>query len=606
MIRSNIRSGARDAAQREPDSDIVLQAWAACRQGFMAVGAFSVAINVLMLTTSIYLMQISDHVMVSRSLDTLLMLTIAAVGALAVLSVLDLLRKWVLTRLGVKLETMLGGPVLAASIEHSVNGHSPEVQGLRDLSTIRSFLSGPVVPQLCDLPMAPFYILIVFMIHWDLGLITLAGAVILAALAYANQLSTNRLLGEASQFGAIALTRAQAQTRNSDAVRAMGMIEECVRSWGAENMRSLQIQLEASNINGIIAGISKFARLLLQIAILGWGAYLSLQGDLTSGMSIAASIIGARALAPVEGAIESWKSFVHAREAYAKVRRLMSASTVMEPRTILPEPKGEMFCEKLVFTTAQAKEPIIKQISFGILAGTSVALIGPTGAGKSTLGKLIIGALTPNSGCVRLDGADLRNWDLRQLGRSVGYLPQDVELFPGTIAENIARMRPDATSEEIVSAAKFANVHDLILRMKNGYETMIYERGAPLSGGQRQRVALARAFFGNPKLIVLDEPDAALDTDGEEALAGALANAKAAGMTVVVTTQRRNILSSLDRVLVLRDGMIDLYGPRDQVLARLNSQQQKPQVVTTDGAQLPAPAQVAIGQIRPNAAQQSA
>ncbi len=597
MSRTSARRGSADG--RGPGNDIIARAWQTCRQGFITVGVFSVAINVLMLTTSVYLLQISDRVMVSRSLDTLVMLTIGAVAALAILAVLDLLRKWILTRLGVKLEAMLGGPVLAASIEHTVNGHSPEVQGLRDLGTVRGFLSGPVVPQLCDLPMAPFYILIVFAMHFDLGMITLAGAAILALLAYANQLATNKPLSESGKYSALALTRAQSQTRNADAVRAMGMIEECVRAWGADNRRALQIQLEAANTNGIIAAISKFSRLLLQIAILGWGAYLSLDGQITPGISIAASIIGARALAPVESAIESWKSFIYAREAYEKVCRLLGASAVLEARTILPDAKGEIFCEKLVFTTAQAKEPIIKQITFGILPGTSVALIGPTGAGKSTLGKLIIGALIPIGGSVRLDGSDLRNWDPRQLGRSVGYLPQDVELFPGTIAENIARMRPDASSEEIVAAAKFANVHDLIVRLKNGYETMIFERGAPLSGGQRQRVALARAFFGNPKLVVLDEPDAALDTEGEEALAGALANAKVAGMTVVVTTQRRNILSSLDRILVLRDGMIDLYGPRDQVLARMNGQQSKPQVVTSDGEPVAAVAapQVAIGRI---------
>jgi ATP-binding cassette, subfamily C, bacterial len=556
---------------------LVARAWAACRQGFLAVGAFSIAINVLMLTTSVYLMQISDRVMVSRSIDTLVMLTIGAVVALGVLSVLDMLRKWVLTRLGLKLEAMLGGPVLAASIENTVNGHSPEVQGLRDLATVRGFIAGPVLPQLCDLPMAPFYIIVVFLIHWQLGLITVIGAVTLAFFAHINQLATNKPVSESSKYGSIALSRAQSQIRNADAVRSMGMIEECVRTWGADNLKSLQIQLEASNTNGVIAAMSKFSRLVLQIAILGVGAYLGLQGEVTGGMSIAASIIGGRALAPVEGAIESWKSFIHAREAYEKVCRLLAHSTMQESRTVLPPAKGEVFCDKLVFTTPQAKEPIIKQVSFGILPGTSLALIGATGAGKSTLGKLIVGALQPLSGSVRLDGSDLRNWDPRQLGRSVGFLPQDVELFPGTIAENIARMRPDATSDQIIAAAKFANVHDLIVRLKNGYETVVQERGAPLSGGQRQRVALARAFFGNPKLVVLDEPDAALDTDGEEALMRALANAKAAGITVVVTTQRRNILGALDRVMVLKDGMIELYGPRDQVLERLAQQRQQQQ-----------------------------
>jgi ATP-binding cassette, subfamily C, bacterial len=244
-------------------------------------------------------------------------------------------------------------------------------------------------------------------------------------------------------------------------------------------------------------------------------------------------------------------------------------SQLATPRTRLPDPKGEIVVEKLAYGVPSSRDMIIKHVSFGVYPGTSVALIGSTGAGKSTLGRLLIGALPATSGTVRLDGSDLRNWDPRQLGRNVGYLPQDVELFPGTIAENIARFRAEATSEDIVAAAKFAGVHDLIVRLKDGYETVVQERGAPLSGGQRQRVALARAFFGNPKVVVLDEPDAALDTDGEAALIGALNNARAAGMTVIVTTQRRNILSAIERVLVVRDGMVEMYGPRDAVLAKI-------------------------------------
>ena len=407
------------------------------------------------------------------------------------------------------------------------------------------------------------------MIHWQLGVITLAGIITLAFFARLNQVITRKPLEESSKAANFALARASAQVRNSDAVRSMGMIGECVAVWGGYNAASLNVQLQASNANAIVASLSKLSRLILQIAILGWGSYLALNGEITSGMSIACSIIGARALAPVEAAIESWKSVVQALEAYTRVNRLMSASQLAAPRTRLPDPIGEILVEKLVYAVPNSREPIIKQISFGIFPGSSVALIGSTGAGKSTLGRLLIGALPAVSGNVRLDGSDLRNWDPTQLGRNVGYLPQDVELFPGTIAENIARLRSDARAEDVVAAAKFAGVHDLIVRLPGGYETVVHERGAPLSGGQRQRVALARAFFGMPKLIVLDEPDAALDTEGEQALMRALQNAKQAGMTVIVTTQRRNILSVIEKVLVLKDGMIELYGPRDAVLARM-------------------------------------
>ena len=554
---------------RAPESPLVRAALASCRNGFVLVGIFSAIVNVLMLTTSVYLMQISDRVMVSRSNDTLILLTVAAVFALLVLTGFDFLRKIILSKIGVKLEASLGGPLLAASIERSVGGMSPDAQGLRDLGQLRGFLSGPVVPTLFDVPTVPLYLIVIFLIHWDLGMIIGGGALLLAFFARLNQVITKKPLAESSRHGAAALMRASAQVRNADAVRSMGMIGECVSVWGGENLKSLRIQLEAGNLNSVVASLSKVARLLIQIAILGWGSYLALNGQITSGMSIACSIIGARALAPVEASIESWKSVVAALEAYSRINRLLASSQLTAPRTLLPEPKGEVLVEKLVFAVPTAREPIIRQISFGIFPGTSVALIGSTGAGKSTLGKLMIGVLPPTSGAVRLDGADLRNWDPRQLGRSVGYLPQDVELFPGTIAENIARLRTDISSEDVVAAAKFAGVHDLIVRMRDGYETVIFDRGAPLSGGQRQRVALARAFFGMPKLVVLDEPDAALDQEGEQALGRCLANAKEAGITVVVTTQRRNILGALDKILVLKEGMIELYGPRDQVLARL-------------------------------------
>ena len=548
---------------------LIRKAITSLHAGLWLVAAFSIVVNVLMLTTSVYLMQISDRVMVSRSGETLVLLSIGAVFALVILSVFDFLRKVILTKLGMKLESQLGGPLLAASIERSIGGGGADAQGLRDLGTLRSFMNGGVMPTLFDVPTVPVYLLVVYLIHWQLGVITTAGVVILAFFARLNQVLTKKPLEQSSIAGSIALNRASAQVRNADAVRSMGMIGECVAVWGEHNAKSINSQLEAANANAVVSAFSKLSRLLLQIAILGWGSYLAMNGEITSGMSIACSIIGARALAPVEAAIESWKSVVHALEAYTRVSRLLAMSQLASPRTLLPEPKGEIVAEKLYYSVPTAREPIIKGINLGIFPGTSLALIGSTGAGKSTLGRLLIGALPVSGGSVRLDGSDLRNWDPQQLGRAIGYLPQDVELFPGTIAENIARFRTDATSESVVAAARFAGVHDLIIRLKDGYETIVMERGAPLSGGQRQRVALARAFFGNPKVVVLDEPDAALDGEGEQALVLALQNARAAGMTVIVTTQRRNILSAVERVLVMRDGLVDLFGPRDQVLARL-------------------------------------
>ena len=564
---------------------LITKAIASLRDGLLLVGVFSVVVNVLMLTTSVYLMQISDRVMVSRSEETLVLLTVGAIFALLILSGFDFLRKVILTKLGMKLESQLGGPLLAASIERAVGGGSSDAQGLRDLGTIRGFMAGGVLPMLFDVPTMPIYLLFVFLIHWQLGVITLAGIVTLAFFARLNQVVTKKPLEQSGVAGNIALARASSQVRNADAVRSMGMIGECVAVWGAHNANSINLQLQAANANAVISAFSKLSRLILQIAILGWGSYLAMHGEITSGMSIACSIIGARALAPVEAAIDSWKSVLQAIESFGRVNKLLAMSQVATPRTKLPDPIGEILVEKLAYAVPNAREPIIRHVSFGIFPGTSVALIGSTGAGKSTLGRLLIGALPASSGNVRLDGSDLRNWDPTQLGRAIGYLPQDVELFPGTIAENIARFRSEATSDDVVAAAKFAGVHDLIVRLKDGYETVVQERGAPLSGGQRQRVALARAFFGNPKVVVLDEPDAALDTDGEGALMQALLNAKAAGMTVVTTTQRRNILAVIDRVLLMRDGQVELYGPRDQVLARIAQQIKESQAAV---AQMPA------------------
>lgn len=538
------------------------------RRGLLFVALFSLVINFLMLTVPIYLMQLSDRVLVSRSLDTLIMLTAGAIGAIMLLAMFDMVRRYILTRIGLRLETELGGPLLAASIDQTANGTSTDVQGLRDLSQVRSFVSGPVVPNLFDLPVAPLYILMVYLIHPDLGWIAMIGSVILLGFALANQSFTAKPLSTASQHSMIAIARAQAHTRNADSVRAMGMLPDCVRAWGEENRDAIDNQRVANDRNAIISGLSKLFRLLLQIAILGWGAFLTLGNEVTAGMAIAASIIGSRALAPIEGAIEGWRSLTSARQAYERLKGVLSRATARSDRIELPEPQGNVGVEKAVYVAPQSRDPIIKGISFDIPQGSLIALIGATGAGKSTLGRMLAGAIDPTSGTIRLDGADLRNWDALQRGDYIGYLPQGVELFPGTIAQNIARLRDDATDEDIVKAARFAGAHDLILRQKHGYETMIQLGGTPLSGGERQRVALARAFYGSPKVVVLDEPDANLDRDGETALANCLVKAKETGITTIIIIQRPAMLRYVDRILAMSDGQIEAYGPRDKLLRR--------------------------------------
>lgn len=538
------------------------------RRGIAFVALFSVLINFLMLTVPVYLMQLSDRVLVSRSLDTLVMLTAGAVGAILVLSLFDMVRRYILTRIGMRLETELGGPLLAASIDQTSNGTSSDVQGLRDLSHVRSFISGPVVPMLFDLPVAPLYIFMVFLIHPNLGWIATCGSIVLLCFALANQSVTSSPMKTASEHSMIAISRAQAHTRNSDSVRAMGMLPDCIRAWGEENRDALNSQRIANDRNAVVSGLSKLFRLLLQITVLGWGAFLTLHNEVTAGMAIAASIIGSRALAPIEGAIEGWRSLTSALQAYNRLKGVLSRATARSDRIELPEPQGDVGVEKLAYVAPATRDPIIKGITFEIPKGNLVALIGATGAGKSTLGRMLAGAIDPTNGTIRLDGADLRNWDALQRGDYIGYLPQGVELFPGTIAQNIARLRDDATDEEIVKAARFAGAHDLILRQKHGYETMIQLGGMPLSGGERQRVALARAFYGSPKLVILDEPDANLDREGETALAKCLMQAKETGITTIIIIQRPAMLRYVDRILAMSDGQIEAYGPRDKLLRR--------------------------------------
>lgn len=562
-------SGSQPESKRQTPREAVQSARAAIHRALSVVGVFSLAINALLLSIPLYLFQVSDRVLLSGSLDTLVMLTVITVGALMLLAGLDFLRRFVLTRAALRLETTLGGHVFTASLLSAASAPAHDVQGLRDISQLRAFLSGPVVPLMFDAPVAPFYILVVYLIHPQLGLIAAVGAILLFGIALSNQMLTSHPLAQMGGHSMAAFAKAQSHVRNSEVINAMGMHDDCLQLWGRDNAQALRSQSIANDRNACLTAVSKLLRLGLQVAILGWGTFLALNAELTGGMMIAASIIAGRALAPVEGSIEGWRSVIGAKMAYQRIKLLLAQAGWSENRTTLPAPDGRLAVEKLTFLPAGRREPILSDINFELAAGESLAIIGPTGAGKSTLARLMVGGLSPVLGCVRLDGTDVRNWDRLQLGGHVGYLPQDVELFPGTIAANIARMKMDADPEEIVAAAKLACVHDLITRLPNGYDTEIAVDGSPLSGGQRQRVALARAFFEKPCFIVLDEPNANLDGPGEEALLHALANARGAGLTVVTITQRSAVLRCVDRILLLQDGRIETLGPRDEVLARL-------------------------------------
>ena len=551
------------------DRDAISEWRTVARRTLVAVAVFSIFVNLLMLTLPIYLFQLSDRVLTSRSLDTLLMLTVLALSFIGVLSMLDILRRQVLGRLATNFETMLGGPILASIITTSKTSDSASIQTLRSLHQAKSFISSPVMLLLFDAPLAPIYFAAVFLIHPDLGFIALAAGVVLIAVAILNQKATSVALKQASLHASKADAHAEALARNSQVINAMGMLNEGILHWGQEHARSLVHQSGALDRNFWISGVSKCARLVTQVVILGFGAYLALQGSLTGGMMIAASIIAGRALQPLEGMIEGWRSLVQTRAAYARVCASVESLKQERPHLLLPKPEGRLTVDRLLYLPPGSKEPVLNGVSFELQPGESLAIVGPTGSGKSTLARILVGCLYPTAGKVRLDGTELRNWDRRQFGEYTGYLPQEVELFPGTIKENVCRMRNDLPDERIHEAALLTDVHEMITHLPSGYETVLEPSGAPLSGGQKQRIALARAFFGEPSLVVLDEPNSNLDATGEQALTDTIQRAKERRVTVVIVTQRPAVLKSMDKLLILRAGRVEAFGPPNEVLVRL-------------------------------------
>lgn len=529
------------------------------------------ATNILILAIPIYLFQISDRVLTSRSLDTLIMLTTIVAGAVIFQAAFDAVRRFMLMRTAVEVAARLGAPVLSAAAHASLHGNGREYQTLGDLQQVRGFLVSGTLISFLDVPFAPLFILMIFLVHPQLGSIVIGTALLLMLIALINQKTTAKPFAEANRAQSMANQHLDSMARNSQIINALAMIPEAVRIWGRDTAQSLTWQVRAQDRNVIFAAISRAVRLLTQIAILGWGAYLALQGEITGGMVIAASIIAGRAFAPIEGSIEGWNSFLLTRAAFGRIRNLLSNSALQFEKLRLPRPEGRMDVERLLYVPGGTKRVVLNGISFSLNPGETLAVIGNSGAGKTTLGKTLVGSILPTSGSVRLDLMDIRNWDPRQFGESIGYLPQDVQLFPGTIKDNIGRMRADATDEQIHDAAVLADVHNMIATLPQGYETVVAADGSPLSGGQKQRIALARAFFGNPRMVVLDEPNSNLDVAGDQALSRAIAQAKENKITVVVITQKPTLLSVVDKIMLLTDGRVALFGQREQVLQQLNA-----------------------------------
>ena len=539
------------------------------RHNLAIVMLFTIACNVLVLAIPIYLFQISDRVLTSRSLDTLIMLTIVIVGAIFLQAAFDAVRRMILMRTAVEFAAQLGAPVLSAAARASLHSNGKEYQTLGDLQQVRSFLVSRTLLSFLDAPMAPLFVVAVFLIHPHLGWLVVLTGVILLVVTLLNQRATAKPFGEANTAQVKANLHLDSMSRNSQIINALAMIPEAVGIWGKDTANSLTQQVVAQDRNVLFASISKAARLLTQVAMLGWGAYLAIEGEITGGMVIASSIIGGRALAPIEGAIEGWNQFSQSRAAYNRVANLLTSSPLNFERLKLPKPEGRLDVERLLYVPQGTKRVVLNGVTFALKPGESLAIIGNSGAGKTTLGKMLVGSILPTSGNVRLDLMDLRNWDHRQFGENIGYLPQDVQLFPGTIKANIARMRPDATDAEIYEAAKLADVHEMIANLPHGYETVVASDGSPLSGGQKQRIALARAFFGSPRFVVLDEPNSNLDSAGDMALMRALGHAKKNNITVVTITQRPSLLQQVDKVLLLVNGTVALFGARNEVMQAL-------------------------------------
>lgn len=553
----------------DPQQSELHEALLSLRRIFLVAGVFSFFINALLLVPSLYMMQVYDRVLNSRNEMTLLMISLITLGLYALLGALEWVRSQVLVRASVRLDKQLNERVFGATFDATLRGAGGNpAQALSDLTNLRQFLTGNGLFAFFDAPWAPIYLIVISILHPWLGLFSLVGGILLIGLTWLTEKLTQKPLSEANTMGMQANNFASNNLKNAEAIEAMGMLPAIRQRWLTKHMRGMALQQIASDRAGGIGAATRFVRLTQQSLILGLGALLVIEGKLSPGGMIAASILMGRVLAPIEQLIGVWKNLISARAAYDRLVALLKTIPARQTGMSLPAPKGNVALENVIATVPNSQTVILKGINASIPAGQVVGVIGPSASGKSTLARLLVGVWPATSGKVRLDGADLYSWNKAELGPSIGYLPQDVELFEGTIAENIARFG-EVDPDKVVRAAQRAGVHEMILRFPKGYDSPIGIGGSFLSGGQRQRIALARALYGDPVLVVLDEPNSNLDDVGEQALVRAVLDLKNQGSTVIVVTHRTNIVSVVDRLLVLRDGTVHLFGPRNDVLAAL-------------------------------------
>jgi ATP-binding cassette subfamily C exporter for protease/lipase len=542
---------------------------------FITVGTFSAISNCLMLAPSLYMLQVYDRVLGSKNETTLLMLTLMILGAYVLTSALDLIRSFVLVRVGAKFDMQLNKRVYTAAFEQNlkrVGGNAG--QALTDLTNVRQFLTGNALFAFFDAPWFPVYLLVIFLFEPWLGLFALCGTVVLLICAYVNERVSHKPLAEANATAIASGALATNNLRNAEVIESMGMLQNLMARWFKLHSKFLRLQAEASEKAGVITAVTKFVQSSLTSLVLGFGALLVLENRITSGMMIAASILVGRALAPVQQLIGVWKSVASTRSAYERLNALLAANPVRSAGMALPKPVGALAVENVTAGPPGSKSMVLRGVNFAVSPGDVLGVIGPSGSGKSTLARLLVGVWPSIAGKVRLDNADIYSWNKAELGPHIGYLPQDIELFGGSIAENIARFG-DVDPDKVVQAAKRAGVHELILHFPDGYNTVLGDGGAGLSGGQRQRLGLARAMYDDPALIVLDEPNSNLDDVGEAALLQAINDLRQHGKTIILITHRTNIISATTKLLLLRDGVVSMYGPTNQVLQALQEQNQK-------------------------------
>jgi len=543
----------------------------ACRSAFVGVGVMSCIINLLYLTGSIFMLEVYDRVLPSRSVPTLVGLIVLAAGLYIGQGILDLIRGRILGRIGTSLDEALNARVFdtVVRLPLMVGSRNEGLQPLRDLDNVRAFLGSMGPGAFFDLPWLPFYLAICFAFHVLIGLTALIGAIILVSLTLVTEVMSRRPAREAMGLAARRNDLAAASRRNAEVLVAMGMAGRLTQRWGEANEKYLAGNQRASDVAGGLGAIAKVLRMMLQSSVLAVGAYLVIHQEATAGIIIAGSILSARALAPVDLTIAHWKGFIAARQSWHRLNRLLDEMPARAVPTLLQNPTSRLSVEGLGIAAPGDQKVIVQDVTFALTAGNGLGIIGPSGSGKSSLVRALVGVWQPFRGKVRLDGAALDQWSSDALGRHIGYLPQDVELFGGTVAQNISRFDPEAKSDAIIAAAKEAGVHDMIIKMRDGYNTQVGEQGAALSAGQAQRVALARALYGDPFLIVLDEPNSNLDTEGDEALTRAVRGARERSAIVVVVAHRPIGIEAVDQILVLKDGRMQAFGPKEQVLAQV-------------------------------------